>query len=328
MSFFFCTFVPDLKNNVIRMKNKLYVGALIVLASVMLAGCGLKREAKVSAGRLDTYRSFTSQYIPARDIRVWLPENYSDSISYDVLYMHDGQMLYDASIAWNHQEWGVDETMDSLLRLGQIRPTIVVGIDNNADNRIGEYCPDDIAALLPDGKPVYQDFVAKGNDYLRFMVEELKPFIDSVYSTNPEREHTWVLGSSCGGLISSYALCRYPDVFGGAACMSTHCTLAYPNPAKPDKEVMNAYREYLRTHIVPNSCLLYMDQGDRTLDAYYGEAQDALNAMFVAAGWDRGHYMYRFFQGSAHCEDDWKARLALPLKFLLTPEQEEEYEDL
>lgn len=271
----------------------------------------------MSKGHLDTYVAFQSQYVPARTIRVWTPEDYSAEQHYDVLYMHDGQMLYDATTAWNHQELGVDEAMDSLIRQGAIRQTIVVGIDNNSENRIGEYCPDDLSALYLDERPVYEAFESQGNAYLAFLVTELKPFIDSVYSTYPDRAHTWVMGSSCGGLISSYALCKYPDVFAGAACMSTHCTLAYPNPMHPDKTVMTAYRDYLRTHLTLNGCLLYMDQGDQTLDAFYAEAQEAINTMLRAEGWDEQHFEYRFFPGHAHCEDDWKARLDLPLRFLL-----------
>ena len=290
---------------------------LLLSTALLLVACNTAKEPQASKGHLDTYTHFPSQYVPARTLRVWTPEDYDPEKRYDVLYMHDGQMLYDATTAWNHQEWGVDEAMDSLVRLGYIRPTIVVGIDNNSSNRIGEYCPDDIAGLLPEGQPVYADFEAKGNDYLRFVVEEVKPFIDSVYATDAAREHTWVMGSSCGGLISSYALCKYPEVFAGAICMSTHCTLAYPRPESPDSAVMAAYREYLRSHLEPNSCLIYMDQGDQTLDAFYGEAQGAINTMLRAEGWDEAHFQYRFFPGHAHCEDDWQARLDIPLQFLL-----------
>jgi len=275
------------------------------------------QEPQASKGHLDTYVAFPSQHVPARTIRVWTPANYSADMRYDVLYMHDGQMLYDATTAWNHQEWGVDEAMDSLISQGAIRPTIVVGIDNNNDNRIGEYCPDDLSELYLHGQPVYKKWKAQGNAYLTFLVTELKPFIDSVYSTYTDRDHTWVMGSSCGGLISSYALCKYPEVFAGAACMSTHCTLAYPNPAHPNQDVVAAYRDYLRTHLTPNSCLLYMDRGDKTLDAFYGDAQAAINEMFETEGWDESHFEYRFFPGHAHCEDDWRARLDLPLRFML-----------
>ena len=268
---------------------------------------------------VDLYYQFQSQFVPARTIRVWVPAGYDAERQYDVLYMHDGTMLFDPSITWNHQEWGVDEAMDSLIQLGHVRPTIVVGIDNRSatTERISEYCPDDIAQLLPEGKSIYNGLPANGNDYLRFMVEEVKPFIDSVYSTYTDREHTWVMGSSCGGLISSYALCKYPDVFGGAACMSTHCTLAYPDPNAPDQEVVDAYRTYLQQHLPKNSARLYFDRGDQTLDAYYADAQDAINTMLREQGWDEAHFTYLFFPGHAHEEKSWRARLDQPLRFLL-----------
>lgn len=294
---------------------------LLILPLMVIVGCKREQlEPQVSKGHLDTYIDFPSQYVPARTIRVWTPEDYNADMQYDVLYMHDGQMLYDATTAWNHQEWGVDEAMDSLISQGAIRPTIVVGIDNNK-NRIGEYCPDDLSELYLHGKPVYKHFKAQGNAYLSFIVTELKPFIDSVYSTYPDRDHTWVMGSSCGGLISSYALCKYPEVFAGAACMSTHCTLAYPHPDKPNSEVVEAYRRYLTEHLKVNGAKLYMDNGNITLDAYYLEAQTAINNMLRAEGWDDVHFAYRFYPGHAHCEDDWKARLDIPLRFLLGREK-------
>lgn len=295
------------------MKNIVF-GAFVALVMAGMISCGSKSGN--TASRVDIYPDFASQYVPARTIRVWVPADYSAEKKYEVLYMHDGKMLFDATTTWNHQEWGVDEAMDSLSRRGLIRPTIVVGIDNT-DERISEYCPDDVAEFLLEGQAIYQGLPAKGNDYLRFVVEEVKPFIDSVYSTYTDRDHTWVMGSSCGGLISSYALCKYPEVFGGAVCMSTHCTLAYPHPDKPNMAVMRAYREYLKAHLRPNEQLLYMDRGDETLDAFYGEAQDSINAMLKEAEWDEAHYMYRFYPGAAHCEDDWKARLDIPLCFLL-----------
>ena len=307
------------------MKNS--VALTMLCAVILLVGC---KPAKEPAGEdptepvvveshVDIYRNFQSQYVPSRVIRVWVPDGYTNEQRYDVLYMHDGKMLFDASITWNHQEWGVDEAMDSLINLGIIRPTIVVGIDNidQGNGRVGEYCPDDITEFMSAGKTVYPTIPAKGNDYLRFVVEEVKPFIDSAYSTYPDRDHTWTMGSSCGGLISSYALCKYPDVFAGAACMSTHCILVDPNTNTPDEETINAYQQYLKKYLSPNSCLLYMDDGDQTIDAYYTETQAAINAMLRNEGWDEAHFQYLFFPGQAHDEKCWRSRLDCPLSFLL-----------
>ncbi len=297
------------------MKRTMLLSSLAALL-VLAGSCRKAEEPQVNKGRLEVYKDFPSKYIPSRTVRVWLPEGYTSDKQYDVLYMHDGQMLFDARTSWNRQEWGIDEAMDSLQASGKIRPTIVIAIDNTL-NRIGEFCPDDIVEYLPEGSEVYPFLTEQGNDYLRFIVEELKPFIDSTYATYPEREHTWLMGSSCGGLISSYALCKYPEVFAGAACLSTHCTLAFPRPDKPDSAVMAAYRRYLTEHLAVNSAKLYMDNGDKTLDAYYGEAQAAINASLRAAGWDSAHFAYQYFPGAAHCEDDWQARLPIPLSFLL-----------
>ena len=283
---------------------------------ILAAALGMSQP-QMSKGSLTNYQAFPSRYVQPRTIRVWTPSDYDPSKQYDVLYMHDGQMLFDARVSWNKQEWGVDEALDSLIALGRVRPCIVVGIDNTSE-RIGEYCPDDIVEYLPDGSRVYQGIEPQGNNYLRFIVEELKPFVDGVYSTFSDVSHTYVMGSSCGGLISSYALAKYPDVFGGAACLSTHCTLAYPDPQKMDTAVCNAYRNYLKEHIAPNSRLLYMDNGDQTLDANYLHAQASISHELYAGGWDKAHFMYRFFRGAAHKEDDWQKRLDIPILFLLS----------
>ena len=302
------------------MKKLFFLSALLI-ASMQLVGCQPQPEPEPTPepSRIVMHYNFPSQFVPKRTIRVWLPEGYSATKQYDVLYMHDGRMLFDAKNTWNNQEWGVDEAMDSLINLGHVRPTIVVGIDNLAQmaDRVAEYCPDDVAELLPHGKKLYDGLgTPHGNDYLRFLIEELKPFIDSAYSTYPDRDHTWIMGSSCGGLISSYALCKYPDVFAGAACMSTHSTVSV-NEANPDQDAIVAYRTYLQQHLTPNSSLLYFDRGDRTSDAYYAVPQDAINQMLWTAGWDEDHFMYRFFPGAAHEEKYWRARLDIPLRFLL-----------
>ena len=288
--------------------------------ALAFASCGNEEaEPAASCGHLDNIKDFQSAYVPARTIRVWTPSRYNPDELYDVLYMHDGQMLFDASTSWNHQEWRIDETLDSLIEAGVIRPCIVVGIDNT-EKRIGEYCPDDVAEFLPEGEPVYEKAEPLGNNYLKFLVDEVKPYIDSTYSVYTDPAHTFVMGSSCGGLISSYALCKYPDVFGGAACLSTHCTfMSNPLTQKGKDDSAAAYIEYLKAHLpAANSKLLYFDRGDLTIDAGYREQQDKINTVILSLGWDGNHFQYRFYPGHAHCEDDWAARLHVPLEFLLS----------
>ena len=285
----------------------------IILSALSLACCGNPESCVV--GNLDIYENFESKHVEARPVRVWTPSDYDPEQKYDVIYMHDGQNLFDSSITWNHQEWGVDECMSRLIADGEIRPCIVVGIDNISEIRYEEYYPTAICSKVPEGV-LPEGFKPLGDEYLRFVVEEVKPFVDSNYSTWGDAEHTFVMGSSCGGLISSYALCEYPSVFGGAACLPTHCSLMNPYTQVDQQPAARAYLEYLRQEL-PSDRLLYMDRGDCAIDTPYAEPQEAINQLISSLGWDESQYMYRFFPGHSHSENDWNSRLDIPIRFLI-----------
>jgi len=144
-----------------------------------------------------------------RTLRVYLPPGYEHSRKrYPVLYMHDGQNLFDATTSFLG-EWGVDETLNELAKTKGLE-LIVVGIDNGGDKRNTELTAWD----SPDHKP------GEGREYMRFIVDTLKPYIDAHYRTRPGRDNTAIMGSSLGGLISHYAICEYPNVFAKAGLLS------------------------------------------------------------------------------------------------------------
>ena len=235
-------------------------------------------------GNIDIYEDFDSQIVAPRTVRVWTPADYDPHRKYDVIYMHDGQNLFDASITWNGQEWGVDETMTRLMSEGRIRPCIVVGIDCGS-LRYEEYYPSKIYGNISEGT-LPEGFTPLGDEYLRFIVEEVKPFIDGRYSTWGDAAHTFVSGSSCGGLISSYALCEYPEVFSGAACLSTHSNMWNPHTDADQTPAADAYREYLRQNLpADQDHKLYMDCGSKTIDAGYDKTQKAINDMILTLNW-------------------------------------------
>ena len=152
-------------------------------------------------------------YIPQldRERRIWiyLPPGYETSgISYPVLYMHDGQNLFDAATSFLG-EWEVDETLNELWDEGYLAP-IVVGIDNGGEHRLAEY--------TPWAHPMHGG--GDGDLYMDFIVQTLKPYVDANYRTMPGREHTGIMGSSLGGLISHYGLLQYQDVFSKAGVYS------------------------------------------------------------------------------------------------------------
>ena len=285
----------------------------MLIAALAAASCN--DEASV-VGNLSINEGFESAHVESRAVRVWTPADYDPSIKYDVIYMHDGQNLFDPSLTWNNQEWGVDEVLSQMIAAGEIRPCIEVGIDNS-HLRYEEYYPSAICSNVPAGV-LPEDFKALGDEYLKFLVEEVKPWIDSRYSTWGDPAHTFIMGSSCGGLISSYALCRYPEVFGGAACLSTHSSLMNPHTKIDQKPASLVYLEYLRANLPADSDhILYMDCGDCPIDTAYKESQAAINEMIEGLDWNDENYMYRFFPGQSHSENDWRSRLDIPVRFLL-----------
>lgn len=298
------------------MNNKFL--SLITLLMCSLAVMAQETVPQVSTGRLEFYPEFQSKHITPRNVTVWLPEGYQVGEPCDVLYMHDGQMLFDATTTWNHQEWQVDEVMGRLIAEGKVRRCIVVGVDNTR-NRLNDYFPSRCYEKVPEGEREGVDVSQyKGDEYLRFLVEEVKPFIDNRYKPLTTREHTFVMGSSMGGLISLYALCNYPEVFGGAACMSTHLSMNFFDPKFKSELWAEGLRDYVKEHLPSaNSALLYMDGGTVELDDTYRPYQNKLNAVISGLGWDSAHFVYYLFEGHKHMETYWAERLDQPFVFLL-----------
>ena len=271
-----------------------------------------------SKGTLERFPQFKSQYVEPRDVIVWMPLDYHNEDSVDVVYMHDGQMLFDAAATWNHQEWRADEVADSLLQAGLIRPCIIVGIFNTSD-RLTEYFPAKASQHVPEAVKQEAELEKLGSDnYLKFIVEELKPFIDEYYKPLTSREHTFMMGSSMGGLISLYALCEYPQVFGGVACLSSHLSMAHLPDGFDGEAWATGFREYVAHHLPEaNGSLIYMDHGTEDFDADYGKYQQPLDSVIRGKGWDASHYMTRVYPGHRHRETSWAERLDQPLLFLL-----------
>ena len=170
------------------------------------------RKPRVSTARKSVHVIDTAFRIPqlnrARRVWIYLPPGYSSSQKqYPVLYMHDGQNVFDDSTSFAG-EWGVDEILDSISE--KKKEIIVVAVDHGGGKRINEYCPYDMVRF---GK-------GEGDQYLEFLVKTLKPFIDKNYRTQKSKENTFIAGSSMGGSISMYAVLKYPKVFGGAGVFS------------------------------------------------------------------------------------------------------------
>ncbi len=242
-------------------------------------------------GKVIYHNDFPAEDVLSRNIVVWLPPNY-DSLTYKfypVLYMHDGQNIFNPATSSFGIDWQLDESADSLIRKNEIEDIIIVGICNTHKRRT-EY------ANTPDG---YR--------YIKFLTEELKPFIDKTYRTLPDKGNTAVGGSSLGGLISLIMLWENPDVFSKAACLSPAFKVS----------------EYDYVTVVRNSknfdkdIKLYIDNGGVGLDSLL---QPGINEMLDALkekGFELGKEIYWFKDEEAeHSEAAWAERSWRFLKFL------------
>lgn len=238
-----------------------------------------------------------------RDLWVYVPPDYDQHPDqrYPVLYMHDGNNLFDAHTAFGGVEWGMDETAERLIRSGELPPLLIVGVANTPD-RINEY------TWVPgtvDGRPAG----GKGPLYARFLIEEVKPFIDRSYRTLPDRDHTGVMGSSLGGLISLY-LARYDgEVFGKVGAMS-------PSVWWDDREVLKDAVG------IRHDFKLWLDVGTQEEGPGPESDQDLqdvrdLGQTLLIQGFDIPQSMaYMEDPGAPHNETAWARRAPMALQYL------------
>lgn len=303
---------------------------LFLLLVVLSLFTGIKAQnalPQVVSGTVVRIENFPSRYITPRNVDIWLPDGYSGSTKYAVLYMHDGQMLFDAAQSWNKQSWDVDDMASELISHKQTAPFIVVGIWNSGQTRHADYFPqkpfermarkqkDTVVAQLQRAGMKLEAFQPQSDNYLLFIAKELKPYIDGHYPVITGPAGTFMAGSSMGGLISLYALCEYPDIFGGAACLSTHWVGTFTPENNP---IPDALLKYLRHHLPdPKTHKIYFDCGDQTLDAMYPAIQGKVDRLMAAKGYGPAHWATKYFPGEDHSEKAWKKRLDIPLLFLL-----------
>ena len=313
------------------MIRRLLAAVLLMLAAP--AAAQTLQPLRVSAGTIVDLGVLQSGYAHPRRVVVWQPSTYRpDGAKHAVLYMHDGQNLFDKATAGYGMEWEVDERLDRLIRDKKVRPAIVVGIWNTP-KRLREYVPAKAFTHLP---PAYMDRVRAlyggeplSDGYLRFIVEELKPRIDREFNVRTDRANTAIMGSSMGALISLYAINEYPAVFGGAGMVSTHWPLFLPTEGAKsisDEEyqvVSAAFERYLAPALpTPRTHKLYFDYGSETLDSVYARYQRRIDGIVAGRGYTRGrNWISCSFPGHAHNELSWASRVEIPLRFLLAPVQ-------
>ena len=240
-----------------------------------------------------------------RNLTVYVPDSYNPKkkTKYPVLYMFDGQNVFFDEEATYGKSWG----MYSYLTENDI-PLIVVGVDSsrNPDNtRLCEYSPfsyDDFAFGYIRGR---------GKITLKWMIEELKPYIDETYPTMPDREHTWIAGSSMGGLMSYYALLKHNDIYSKAACLS-------PSLWVDNAKLVNVAK---KSRPLPDT-VIYMDYGNEETHGRFGKRanQSFWNVVDVLRKKDITLNL-RTIQGGSHCEASWERQIPVFLNILMKEDQ-------
>ncbi len=262
-------------------------------------------------GRLVYWTDVKSAFLgPTRNVEIWLPPGYDQDTTrrYPVLYMHDGQNLFDPRIANTGTDWGVDEAVMRLVRKGVIPPIIVVGAWST-EKRFEEYSP-------------WQD----APQYARFLIEELMPRVNHEFRARTGPANTATMGSSMGGLLSFYLVTHHPEVFGACGCESTHFPLSPAvagqimqgdSAAASSDTVPYVIRDIEGGMKAPSHARYRFDYGSEGLDAAYGPTHEAVRRWLLAQGKVEGRdFVIKRYEGATHNEASWRARLEDPLTFI------------
>ncbi len=308
----------------------------LVLAALSLSAC--QSSAPPSAptpptmietanlGRFVEIERIAADGLPDQRLSIWLPPGYDADTTtrYPVLYMHDGHNLFDVKKSNFAKIWAADKAVMQLMAQGKIRPHIIVGIWAPGSDRYRQYLPRPAYDAATGTLRGAMDDMAKGevvsDRYLAWIAETLKPNIDAEYRTLTGPKDTAIAGSSMGGLMSCYAFVTRPDVFGRAACVSSHWPAVDPTKiAAFDPEVVAVWdKSFVQKLGNPAGRRLWMDIGTATLDAYYPPYQAHIDAGVGAAGWRKGvDFESRVYDGAPHEENAWAARLPEILGWLL-----------
>jgi enterochelin esterase-like enzyme len=287
---------------------------------------GTAQAAPPASGTLSVYPDLVSDFVPSRTVWVWSPPEAGRYGRLPVIYMHDGQNLFDDTLA-AFGEWGVDEALTALSVGGGRGGAIVVGIANT-DQRRREYLPSGYLSQIDlSVRSRIEESVGgapQSEAYVAFLTEFLMPLIAAHHPVERQRESVFTMGSSMGGLISFEIACQRPDLFGGAACLSTHWPLRFE--AYESAEALVAWQEallpavgrYVATAPPRGLCRLWFDYGDQNLDRWYRPYQLAADGALLERGYRRDEtFESMYYPGADHNEAAWRRRLQDPLRFLL-----------
>lgn len=298
--------------------NKILVPVLLTLTGTVCAA--VRPPQNPAEGKVTRHEVYSPQMQETLIVDVWTPKDYEVQFdnSYPVIYMNDGQNAYDPNGSFAGKAWDIDDVISQLHTAGHTENAVVVGVHCTA-NRFGDYSPSKALSAVPGLVEKMQNVwgsTIKGDEYLKFLTETLMPQIEASYRVRKDLRSTSIIGSSMGGLISLYAICEYPEIFGNAACLSTHWIGALDNSTP---EFPEAVMEYLKANLPsPENHRIYLDHGAFGLDAYYPKWNVQAVEIAESTGFEDEYTLMNYVDESGdHNEVSWKKRLDKPLTFIL-----------
>ncbi|WP_240624526.1 alpha/beta hydrolase [Aurantiacibacter odishensis] len=297
---------------------------LAALLALVLAGCTTAGPAG-SPARFVEVEQMAAAGLPDQRLTIWLPPGYDSSERrYPVLYMHDGHNLFDPAKSNFDKVWAADKAMLAAMRDDGIEPHIIVGIWAPGEDRYRQYLPQSLYEEAEGAPRAAMDAMIEGppvgSAYLDWLAGPLRHWVNANYRTQTGRDATAIAGSSMGGLMSCYAFLERPDVYGRAGCISSHWPAADPRiVGEANPELIALWDRWFAERLGdPYGRRVWMDHGTATLDAYYAPYQQAIDARFRASGWREGeHFRSEVYDGAAHEENAWAARLPEVFAWLL-----------
>lgn len=259
--------------------------------------------------------NFPSQYIKPRNLEIYLPVNYDSTRPYKVIYLQDGQNLFDSKVAYQNEAM----ELHKILEENSIHDLIVIGIWNT-EQRFREYLPNEIYNSLHkrNKKFIKREYNGTpfGDNYIRFITAELIPFIEAKYSVSKIKSDRIIGGISMGGLISFYTGITNSNLFGKVLCMSTHWPLSVIQDRESIvKEYFPIWEKYFNQK---DSIKIYFDYGTENIDSWYPSPQNQINDLIIdSQSQNNIQFKCLKFNGQSHAMRDWKSRIGEAIQFLL-----------
>lgn len=269
---------------------------VLIFAAIMISCSGKQEDGPRKSTRSENVVILEKPFIikgldRERTIRLYLPEDYANSSeSYPVIYGHDGQNLFDDSTSYAG-EWALDESLNTIAKETGFK-LIVVGIDNGLGKRMNELSPWENKRFGS----------AEGKEYMDFIVQQIKPYMDSTYRTLPDRENTAIMGSSMGGLISHYGIYQYPEIFSKAIIFS------------PSYWYADEVWDFTTSQPLPKDSRLWLEIGEKE-----GDAVDDTNKMYeviLETGHPQDQVVKKVDPQGEHNEASWRRQFVPAIKWL------------